>query len=67
MKYVDPEEMIHPLRLEMDDSRFEEILTRIDSNDLDDVTTEEIRATEDYLYDLLASKLQTHYGVTTLQ
>lgn len=67
MKYLDPEQMIHPLRLEIDDSRFEEILARIDSNDLDDVTTEEIHATEDYLYDLLASKLQTHYGVTTLQ
>lgn len=67
MKYVNPEEMVHPLRLELDDSRFEEILVRLDSNDLDDVTTEEIHATEDYLFDLLAMKLQTHYGVTTLQ
>ena len=67
MKYVDPEQMVHPLRLELDDSRFEEILARLDSNDLDDVTTEEIHATEDYLYDLIASKLQTHLGITTLQ
>jgi hypothetical protein len=68
MKYVDPEEMVHPLRLELeDDSRFAEILGRLDSDDLDDVTTEEIHATEDYLYDLLAAKLQTHEGVTTLQ
>jgi len=67
MKQVDPEMMVHPLRLELNDDHFAGIVQRIESNDLDDVTTEEILATEDFLYDLLASKLQTHWGVTTLQ
>lgn len=67
MKTVNPEQMVHPLRLELDDEHFEAIVKRIDSDDLDDVSTEEILATEDYLYDLIAGNMQTHYGVTTLQ
>jgi len=67
VKQVNPALMVHPLRLELDDDHFAYILERLERDDLADVTTEEIYATEDYLYDLLAQKLQTHWGVTTLQ
>lgn len=66
MKYVDPEEMVHPLRLTVCDSYMNKVLEGCEKQE-DWMTTEELEAVNDYLYDLIASKLQTHYGVTTLQ
>ena len=66
LRYVNPEEMVHPLRLNSCDSYMVEILEGCEKHE-DWMTTEELEAVNDYLYDLIVSKVQTHDGVTTLQ
>lgn len=66
VRYVDPEEMIHPLRHDVCDSYMVKILEGCEKHE-DWMTAEELEAVNDYLYDLIASKVQTHEGVTTLQ
>ena len=66
IRYVDPEEMIHPLRHDVNDSYMLKVLKGCEKHE-DWMTTEELEAVNDYLYDLIASKVQTHEGVTTLQ
>jgi len=68
MKYLDPEQAVHPLRnvLTQDDwERIQEVLDgkRPEHN----VTLEELNAVQDVFYDAIVAKKQTHYGVTTLQ
>ena len=66
IKHVNPEEMIHPLRFDVCDAYMSKVLEGCEKKE-DWMTTEELEAVNDYLYDLIASKMQTHYGVTTLQ
>jgi hypothetical protein len=66
LKYIDPSQAIHPLRHEMSDEDW----TRMDNIILgsnDECTCEELEAYQDWLYDEIVCKLQTHDGVTTLQ
>lgn len=64
---VDPEQAIHPLRNELTDDDWDRLERVILHNSKEDVTSEELEAYSDYLYDLVASKKQTHYGTTVLQ
>lgn len=67
LRYINPEaEGIHPLRLELGEDHMIEVIQGI-ADDMDWMNLEEIEAAQDYLYDIIAQKLQTHEGVTTLQ
>lgn len=59
--------MYHPLRDTLGDEDWSRIQHAIDTECFDDVTVDEIQAMHDALYDVIAGKEQTHYGVTTLQ
>jgi hypothetical protein len=67
-KLIDPEtEGIHPLRETMTDDDWDR-LERVIVNKVDEhVSSEELEAYMDYLYDFIAMKKQTHYGTTVLQ
>jgi len=66
MIYVNPDEAVHPLRLEMGDDHIVDVIQGIADNK-DWMTIEDLEAAQDYLYDTIAAKIQTHEGVTTLQ
>lgn len=67
IKYINPEkEGMHPLRHELSEEQMGEILQGI-MNDEDWMSLDEIEAAQDYLYDHIASKKQTHLGEVTLQ
>jgi len=66
MIYVDPDKAIHPLREKLTDEDIDR-LSRFVQGSNEDCTLEELDAYQDYLYDAIAAKLQTHLGVTTLQ
>ena len=66
VRYVDPDKMVHPLRLELSQERLEEIAEAID-NDEDWMTMDEIDAIADILFDHIAGLTQNVEGVTTLQ
>ena len=64
---IDPDAAVHPLRLSMTDDDWNR-LNRIFTEKSDEsMTEEEIAAYMDWLYDEIASRKQTHYGITTLQ
>ena len=67
-KLIDPEvEGAHPLRLKLTDDDWDR-LERVIVNKLDEhVSSEELEAYMDHLYDFIAMKKQTHYGTTVLQ
>lgn len=66
-KYVDPDLAVHPLRLTMSDEDWDR-LDRIFTKDSDEsMSDDEIEAYMDWLYDEIAVRKQTHFGVTTLQ
>ena len=65
---IDPEvEGVHPLRLELSDDDWDRIERVIVDKSKEQVSTQELEAFNDYLYDLIASKKQTHYGTTVIQ
>jgi len=65
---IDPEvEGVHPLRLELTDDDWDRIKRVIVDKSKEQVSTQELEAFNDYLYDFIASKKQTHYGTTVLQ
>jgi hypothetical protein len=66
VRYINPDEAIHPLRLDLTEDDWER-LDRIVLGGEESCTAEELNAYQDWLYDEIASKLQTHEGVTTLQ
>lgn len=67
MIYINPEkEGLHPHRHKMSDDDWDR-LDRIVQGSDEPCTTEELDAYQDYLYDAIANKLQTHYGSTVLQ
>ena len=65
---IDPEvEGVHPLRLELSDDDWDRLERVIAKKSKEPVSSEELEAYMDYLYDFIASKKQTHYGTTVLQ
>ena len=67
-KNINPEtEGVHPLRLELSDDDWDRIERVIVDKSKEQVSSEELEAYMDYLYDVIASKKQTVEGVTTLQ
>lgn len=66
VKYVNPEQAIHPLRHELNDDEIREIIVRVHEDD-DTLTLDEIDCALDWLYDYIASENQNVEGVTTLQ
>lgn len=64
---VDPNKAIHPLRNTLSDSDWKRINQAVQSEDYDDVSTDEIDAWIDHCYDLIAAKIQTVPGTTVLQ
>lgn len=66
LQYVNPEEMVHPLRLEKDDDYWRKVLQAADRKE-EWMTSEDLEAALDFLYDYIAMTHQTHEGVTTLQ
>ena len=57
----------HPLRDTLTKQDLERIQTALDNEDVDNISTEELDAVNDILYDVIAGENQTHLGVTTLQ
>ena len=57
----------HPLRDTLTKKDLKRIHTALETEDVDNVTNEELDAVNDILYDAIASKNQTHLGVTILQ
>ena len=57
----------HPLRDTLTKEDLERIHTALETEDVDNVTDEELDAVNDILYDFIAGERQTHLGVTTLQ
>jgi hypothetical protein len=67
VRYVDPEvDGIHPLRHELSDDEMAEIIQGI-SDGKNWMSLEEIEAAQDYLFDAITIKKQTHPGEITLQ
>lgn len=66
LQTVDPQLMVHPLRLERTEDDICSIFGRIDRDD-DTLTLEEVDAAMDWLYDYIAGQQQTVYGTTVLQ
>ena len=64
---VDPDKAVHPLRLTMTDEDWDRLdrIFKEDSNE--SMSDDEIEAYMDWLYDEIAVRKQTHYGITTLQ
>lgn len=66
MQVVDPNTMVHPLRLELDDDCVRAILVRVHEDD-QTLTLDEIECAQDWLYDFICSETQTVPGTTVLQ
>lgn len=68
MIYIDPDQAVHPLRHTLEDSDWKRIQQVLDGEiEQHHASLEELDAAQDVLYDAIVAKLQTHYGVTTLQ
>ena len=57
----------HPLRSLLTEQDLERIHLALETEDVYNVTNEELDAVHDVLYDAIVAKLQTHPGVITLQ
>ena len=57
----------HPLRDTLTEDDLERIHLALETEDVHNVTNEELDAVNDVLYDAIVAKLQTHPGVITLQ
>lgn len=67
-KLINPEaEGMHPLRHELSDDDWDRIERVIVNKSKEHVSTQELEAFNDYLFDVIAAKVQTHYGTTVLQ
>ena len=67
-KLIDPEvEGVHPLRHELTDNDWDRLERVIVDKSVEHVSTEELEAYNDYLYDFIVMKMQTHYGTTVLK
>lgn len=67
MKKLNPKIAIHPLRNILTKEDLERIQAALETEDVHNVTMEELDAVNDILYDHIAGMKQTHIGVTTLQ
>lgn len=62
-KYIDPEDQgIHPLRHELENDDWARLDHFMDTGQ-GEVTSDELEAYNDWLFDELAGRLQTHLGV----
>jgi hypothetical protein len=66
IQYVNPDEMVHPLRLTMSEEEMSSVIQGI-IDDENWMSLDEIEAAQDRIYDHIAATRQTHEGVTTLQ
>lgn len=66
VQYVNPDEMVHPLRLELSKEEMSSVIQGI-IDDENWMSLEEIEAAQDHIYDYIAAERQTHEGITTLQ
>lgn len=66
-KLVNPNKAIHPHRERMTDDDWDRLDRVVSADSKEDCTSDELDAYSDYIYDLIASKKQTHYGSTVLQ
>jgi hypothetical protein len=66
-KLIDPDLAVHPLRLTMTDEDWDRLNRIFTENSDEDMSNEEVEAYTDWLYDEIAVRKQTHYGITTLQ
>ena len=57
----------HPLRDTLTEEDWSRIQTAMDTDNLDNVTVDELDAAHDVFYDAIAGAQQTHLGVTTIQ
>ena len=57
----------HPLRDTLTEEDLERIHNALETEDVHNITDEELDAVNDILYDAIAGQQQTHLGVTTLQ
>jgi len=64
---IDLESAVHPLRLTMSDDDWERLDRIFTHKSEEPMTNDEIEAYMDWLYDEIAVRKQTHYGITTLQ
>lgn len=67
MKKLNPKVVIHPLRNTFTKEDLERIQAALETEDVHNITMEELDAVNDILYDHIAGQQQTHDGVTTLQ
>lgn len=72
VRYINPNvEGIHPLRRqyggELPTEMSKRIVDALDTGEADDITTEELEAFEDLMYDRIVGMKQTHEGVTIVQ
>ena len=65
-KTVDPDQMVHPLRHELDDDDVRAILCRVYEDD-ESLTMDELDCAQDWLFDFIAAEKQTVPGTTVLQ
>lgn len=65
--YIDPDKAIHPARNSMSEEDWNRMDRIIGGNTDEDCSSEEIEAYQDWLYDQIAAKIQTHEGIVTLQ
>jgi len=66
MHTVDSDSMIHPLRNTLTEADWSRIVDAIEHN-TDSVSTEELEAVNDVLFDHIAAQLQTHISTTVMQ
>lgn len=64
---IDPDEAIHPVRNTLTDEDWDRMDRILLENSDEDCTLEEMEAYSDWLYDEMATKLQTVPGTTVLQ
>lgn len=66
LQYVKPKNMFHPLRKELCDSYLAKVVEGCENGE-DWMSSEELEAAQDLLYDTIAAQIQTHEGSLCLQ
>lgn len=67
MKRVEPDRIEHPYRSEMNEESWDRMSRVFMGNSGEDFTAQELEAYEDWLFDTIAGRLQTHSGSLTIQ
>lgn len=64
---VDPDKAVHPLRNTLTDDDWSRLNKVVGGDTTVSASVDELDAYLDFMYDMVASKLQTVYGTTVLQ